>query len=121
MMDPVQAFLQQNALVPPTFPPTSRYHGIATAQLTEPGGRVLVYVRRRFLPPSEAHALLQLHTVAAGDRLDNLAARYLGDPEQYWRLCDANGALRPEALVETPGVQLRITLAHGMPGVGDAG
>jgi hypothetical protein len=120
-MDPVQAFLQANALTPPAFPPTSRYHGIETAQLVQADGRVVAYVRRRFVPPPEAHALVRLHAVSAGDRLDNLAARYLGDPAQFWRLCDANRALRPEALVETAGAQLRITLPHGIPGVGDAG
>lgn len=120
-MDPIQAFLQANALTPPSFPPSSRYHGIETAQLTQPDGRVVAYVRRRFLPPPEAFALVQLHTVMAGDRLDNVAARYLGDPEQFWRLCDANRAMRPEALVETAGARLRITLPEGIPGAGDAG
>ena len=55
-------------------------------------------MQRRFLPPPENFAPLQSVTVVAGDRLDNLAARYLGDPQQYWRLCDANRAMQPEAL-----------------------
>ena len=38
-----------------------------------------------------------------GDRLDNITAKYLGDPEQFWRMCDANGAMRPEELTETIG------------------
>ena len=53
------------------------------------------YLRRRFVPPPERFALLQAARGRAGDRLDNLAAKYLGDPEQFWRLCDANGAMRP--------------------------
>ena len=52
-----------------------------------------------------------------GDRLDNLAARYLGDPEQFWRLCDANGAMRPDELTQTSARRLRITLPEGVPGV----
>ena len=48
----------------------------------------------------ERFVTLRLHTVAEGDRLDNLAAAYLGDPQQYWRLCDANGAMRPDELIE---------------------
>ena len=120
-MDPVQAFLQANALTPPAFAPTSRYYGIPTSQLTQADGRTVVYVRRRFLPSPENFAVLQTVSIAAGDRLDNLAARHLGDPEQSWRLCDANRAMQPEALVANVGATLAITLPEGVPGVGDAG
>ncbi len=120
MIDPVQAFLQANALAPPAFAPTSRYHGLPTAQLALPDGRTVVYVRRRFLPPPENFAVVQTVRVSAGDRLDNLAAHHLGDPEQWWRLCDANGAMLPEALVASVGATLAITLPEGLLGVGDA-
>ena len=92
-MDPVQAFLQANALTPPAFAATSRYYGIPTSQLVQADGRTVVFVQRRFLPPPENFAPLQIVTVVAGDRLDNLAARYLGDAQQSWRLADANRAL----------------------------
>jgi hypothetical protein len=119
-MDPVQAFLQANALTPPAFAPGSRYHGLPTAQLALPDGRRAVFVTRRFLPPTEGFAVLHSHSVVAGDRLDNLAARYLGDPEQAWRICDANGAMSPEALVATVGASIDITLPEGVPGLADA-
>ena len=118
-MDPVRAFLQANALTPPAFAPTSRYHGLPTAQLSLADGRTVVFVTRRFLPPTENFARLQTVTGVAGDRLDNLAAQHLGDPEQWWRLCDANGAMRPEELVERPGAALDITLPEGVPGPSD--
>lgn len=118
-MDPVQTFLQNIAATPPAFAPTSRYYGIPTAQLIRADGRTIVYVRRRFLPPPEHCAVLQRVVVAAGDRLDNLAAQHLGDPLQFWRICDANRAMLPEALVAEPGVLLAITLPEGVPGVGD--
>jgi hypothetical protein len=118
-MDPVQAFLQNNALTPPAFASTSRYYGIATSRVTLADGRVAVYVQRRFLPAPEHFAPLQIIAIAAGDRLDNLAARYLGDPLQAWRLCDANGAMLPEALVADVGATLLITLPEGVPGVVD--
>jgi hypothetical protein len=118
-MDPIQSFLQSNALTPPAFAPTSRYYGVATVKMTQPDGRVVVYAQRRFLPPTENFAPLQVITIAAQDRLDNIAARYLGDPQQFWRLCDSNGALQPEVLVSSVGAMLTITLPEGVPGAAD--
>ena len=43
----------------------------------------------------------------------SIAAKYLGDPEQFWRICDANGAVRPDEL-EMVGRRLRITLPEGL-------
>jgi hypothetical protein len=102
------------------FAMTSRYFGVPTAQIEKTDSETLVYVRRRFVPPPERFALLQEYTVSEGDRLDNLTAHYLGDPEQYWRVCDANGAMRPEELTETIGRRLRITLPEGIPGTPNA-
>ncbi len=103
-------------MTPAKFPNTSRYSGIETAQFTTADGRAVAYLRRRFVPPPERFALLQEHTVTAGERLDLLAAQYLGDPEQFWRLCDANGVLRPDDLTDTIGRRIRITLPEGIPG-----
>jgi hypothetical protein len=102
------------------FSPLSRYAGIATATLELADGEAIIYLRRRFVPAPERFALLQLHEVRQGERIDHIAAHYLGDPEQFWRLCDANRALRPEQLVEQPGRRLRITLPEGIPGAPDA-
>jgi hypothetical protein len=63
---------------------------------------------------------LQEHVVVQGDRLDNITARYLSDPEQFWRVCDANAAMRPDELTEEPGRRLRITLPEGLPGIPNA-
>lgn len=99
------------------FPLTSRYHRIETKTLEMPDGKTLVYLRRRFVPPGDRFALVVEHTVAAGDRLDNLAAHYLGDPLQFWRLADANEAMEPEELTAEVGRRLRITQPEGLPGV----
>jgi hypothetical protein len=120
-MDPVQAFLQANALTTPLFPPGSRYYGLAAVQVMRPDGTVVAYLQRRFIPQPEELALLQEHGVAEGDRIDNLAARYLGDPLQYWRICDANRAVRPAELTEVVGRRLRITLPEGLPVAPNAG
>ena len=120
MNDPVQALFQAGALKTTLFPPTSRYHDIDTTTLGLADGRTVVYLRRRFVPSPERFALLQEHTVSQGDRLDNLAAQYLGDPEQFWRLCDANAAMHPEELTDAIGRTLRITLPEGIPGAPNA-
>jgi len=96
------------------FPPASRYYQIATAQYTTLDGRVIVYLQRRFVPPADRFTLLEEHTVTQGERLDNIAAQALGDPEQFWRICDANNAMRPDDLTATPGRILRITLPEGI-------
>ena len=101
------------------FGANSRYVWIDTAERVLPDGTRVVYLLRRFVPQPGELADLQLHTVAEGERLDRVAASYLSDPEQFWRICDANAALRPDDLME-PGRVLRITLPHGFPGVPDA-
>jgi hypothetical protein len=115
MSDPLQSLLMPPAGTT-TFPVSSRYHGIDAATFETWDGKTITYLRRRFIPPPENYALLYEHTVTEGDRMDNLAARYLGDPEQFWRICDANAAMRPDELTETVGRKLRITLPEGIPG-----
>lgn len=112
--DPVRALLAL-AGTASRFPSTSRYSGVETATYTTTDGRTVAYLRRRFVPPSDRFALLQEHVVRQGERLDQLTARFLGDPEQFWRLCDSNAAMRPDEL-EEEGRTLRITLPEGLPG-----
>ncbi|SFH98727.1 LysM peptidoglycan-binding domain-containing protein [Bradyrhizobium sp. cf659] len=97
------------------FGPTSRYFGLATTSLQTRDGQTVIYLTRRFVPQPGQFALLQTHRVVQGERLDNIAAQFLGDPEAFWRLCDANNAMRPNELTETIGRQLRITLPQGVP------
>jgi hypothetical protein len=116
LLDPVQAMLAQTSLQNTLFGPTSRYFGVATLNFVTPRGTTIVYIQRRFLPPPENFQLLQEHTVVQGERLDNIAAQYLGDPTLFWRLCDANNAMRPDELTETVGRKLDITLPDGVSG-----
>jgi hypothetical protein len=97
------------------FPTASRYNGIATTTLESPDGQTIIFLTRRFVPSPDRFALLHLHTLTQAERLDNIAARYVGDPTAFWRLCDANNAMRPDELTETLGRQLRITLPEGIP------
>jgi hypothetical protein len=73
---------------------TSRYAVIENA-VYETDGCQITYKRRRFLPQSETIPTQYLVSVAIGDRLDSIAARTLGDPEQFWQLCDANNGMNP--------------------------
>jgi hypothetical protein len=99
----------------PPFAPTSRYYGNPTGSHVDAQGITHVYVLRRFIPPASSFATLEMHVVVQGERYDTLAASYIGDPTQFWRLADANGVADPSDL-ETPGLSIRITLPAGIPG-----
>jgi len=116
MSDALQALIAANSTKPSPHPITSRYYGVEMAELGLPGGKTMVYLRRRFIPPADRFQLLQYHKVTEGDRLDNITAKYLNDPEQFWRVCDANNAMRPDELTETIGRRVRITLPEGISG-----
>ena len=111
----LETMLAQNAASVPRFAPDSRYFTITTSTLVTSDGRMIPYLKRRFVPAPGRFATLSEHTVVAGDRIDLLAAAYLADAELYWQLCDANGAMRPDELTEIVGRRLRITLPEGVP------
>ena len=90
------------------FEPTSRYYTLETATITNSEGSVTAYKRRRFLPPGEAMPLLVEVTVTQGDRLDLITNRILGDPQQFWRVCDANNAMNPTDLTVELARVLRV-------------
>ncbi len=92
------------------FPVTSRYYGIETAKLVTSDGREVVYLRRRFLPDGTKAVVLTEHVVTQGDRLDNITARYLGDPEQFWLICDANNVMRPDDLTAESEIGRRLPI-----------
>ncbi len=88
--------------------PDGRYQNIEQADGTDASGRPIRYLRRRFLPGAEAPDATVEISVEEGDRLDLVAMRTLGDPEQYWRICDANSAMRPTDVIAQPGRRLKI-------------
>ena len=118
MNDPIASLLKLGVIPPVSFPTDSRYYGSATLTYVTPAGTSVTYLARRFVPQPGApnFSTVAQHTVKQGDRLDLIAAKYLGDPLLFWLICDANGALRPDALVETPGTVLDITMPQGVPG-----
>lgn len=99
------------------FDANSRYAKLpnATHKTKDADGneRILIYKRRRLLPAPGGGSTVLEHKVVDGDRLDNLTARYLGDPLLFWHLCDANGVMHPDELTEEAGA----TIAIALPGL----
>jgi hypothetical protein len=114
MTDPFQLLMQAGQRPINNLPPTSRYYSVGTATLETTDGKTIAYLKRRFIPAAESLELIQEHTVKEGDRLDNLAAAYIGDPEQFWQIADANSAIQPETLTDETGASLRITQPAGI-------
>jgi hypothetical protein len=90
------------------FDASSRYAPVETAILRDADGRALAYKRRRFLPRGATLALLVEVQVSQGDRLDLITARTLGDPEAFWRVCDANDTLDPAEVTSVAGRLIRV-------------
>ncbi len=116
MNDPLKAITNLATQTGAPFPVNSRYHGIETGTLEIEGRPPITYLRRRIVPQADRFDLLFEYTVVQGDRLDNLAAKHIGDPELFWQIADANDALAPEELTETVGRTIRITQPAGIPG-----
>ena len=114
-MNAVQALLAQTSLANTLFAANSRYYGLATETYVTPAGATIAYVERRFLPDASDFQVIQYHSVVQDERLDNIAAKFLGDPTLFWRLCDANNAMRPGEL-EVLGRTLRITMPQDVTG-----
>ncbi len=83
---PLQALINAGIIPSVSFPTDSRYYRSATLQYTAPNGQTITYLARRLVPqPGAANfAIVANHTVKQGDRLDLVAAKYLGDPLMFW-------------------------------------
>src|SRR5260370_40212689 len=73
----------------------SRYEKVATNQITDSTGRVMVYKKIRFIPFT---AGVVGYTVKEDDRLDQIARRSFRSWQRFWRICDANDAMWPDDL-----------------------
>jgi hypothetical protein len=74
----------------------SRYEKVDTNQITDSTGRVIVYKKIRFIPPTPG---VVGYTVKQGDRLDLVANLSFRDAQRFWRICDANDATWPDDLL----------------------
>jgi len=92
------------------FDSNSRYDALETLIYTQPGKLDVAYKSRRFLPAVPVAAPLVEHTVKQGERLDHITARYLGDAELFWQLCDVNNTMHPDELTDELGKKIKIAL-----------
>ena len=117
MTDPVQMLIDAGAIPVVPFGPASRYVNVAIgsyqASASDPG---VAYVLRRFIPQSRDIPIATYRIVMEGDRVDLLAAHYLGDVELHWRVADANDASDMLELTATPGQRVAIPLPPGTTG-----
>lgn len=85
------------------FSTTSRYYGLPTVA----GDRGPHVVQRPIAPPA-APAGSIVHVLVVGENLEQLARRYYGQEDLWWRIADANPARHPsdwqvgDALVVPP-------------------
>lgn len=108
--NPVEKLMQMG-MRPSLFPPNSRYAQTEIA-LHHSNGEQIKYLRRRFIPSTEEAEALQEHSIVEGDRLDNLGAQYIGDPHQFWKICDANLTLHPDDLIEKINQKIVVALSE---------
>lgn len=85
------------------FDEKSRYARLETYAVVDRRGRVVEVVP---VPPAPGEGLLGIHALRQGERLDHLAAKYLGDPAGFWRVAERNDAMLPEALTEAPEIEI---------------
>lgn len=81
----------------------SRYDDVERYVVPGPDGVPVVVTAS---PRRERPARLGVHLRRDGERLDHLAARYLGNPTEFWRICDANDAMLPDALTDVRRVDI---------------
>jgi len=121
MNDPIQLLIAAGAIPSSPFGPSSRYANVAmgTYRLPDDGSgedTTVAYVLRRFIAQARDIPVATHHQVRADDRIDLLAANYLGDVELTWRVADANSAADLLQVTANPGDRVVIPLPPGAAG-----
>lgn len=75
----------------------------------------IVYLSRRILTRTDQMVTQGVYVVKAGDRIDLISQRLLGDPALYWLIAEVNGAADPTTLCRVPGRRLLVPAALGQP------
>ena len=94
--------------------PNSRYFNLETSTLITLKGdgekQEIKFIKRRFLPSADDMTTLVEHNVTQEERLDNITSLYIGDPTQYWRICDSNEVAKPTELTDEIGRAIKISI-----------
>ena len=78
--------------------PGSRYQNSGTTLATQPDGQKVPSLKMPLPRPPVVQGFVRR---MSGQRLDLIANQYLTDPTAFWRLCDANNSVVPDALANS--------------------
>ena len=92
----------------PVFDKQSRY--VKHASIYEATDRRGRRVPALTVTDTPVQTLLGEHLRREGQRLDHLANFYLQDPNGFWRICEINDAMLPDAMAETDIVKIPTVL-----------
>ena len=85
------------------FDDKSRYGELETYLRRDWRGRIVALVP---VPEPPQQGFRGYHRRIQGQRLDHMAARYLDDPAGFWRICEHNNVMLPEALSEASDIAI---------------
>lgn len=85
--------------------PESRYAKSTVYPIVNSNGRTIMIVST---PDAPADELLGFYRRREGERIDHLAAAYLGDGAQYWRMCELADVMVPDALAEAREIPIPV-------------
>jgi hypothetical protein len=87
------------------FDAKSRYFSLPTYTVTDHRGRGVAVVP---VPAPPGDAVLGIHVLRQGERLDHLAQKYLTNAAGFWRICELNDVMLAEALTEAREIAIPI-------------
>lgn len=87
--------------------PGSRYQSTGMIKITRPDGSTLQTLK---LPLPGLALIRGYHRRLDGQRLDLIANAFIKDATTFWRLCDANNAVIPDALAAQPLIGIPLIL-----------
>ena len=85
------------------FEEKSRYKKADAYYRSDRRGRTVATVP---VPPAPEEKFLGYHMRIQGQRLDHMAYRYLNNAAGFWRICELNDVVLPEALSEASDIAI---------------